>query len=153
MNKNNIKAYSEVYEIVSMLEKEYLDRIPKKVLDFFDETRDKEYKPIIDVNKPLNEQNLQRDTIILLAILDLNYWCDNEEEKKELLEMFNKNTELKIKEQKDLEKKYNPDNLFKKRQQISEFENNETLSMVEYKEQNIIKKILNKILNMFKRSK
>lgn len=151
MNKNNIKAYSEVYEIVNLLEEEYSDRIPKKVLDFFDETRDKEYKPIIDVNKPLNEQNLQRDTMILLAILDLNYWCDSEEEKQELLEMFNRNTELKIKEQKELEEKYNPNNLFKKRQPVSEIENNETLSMIEYKEPNIIKKILNKILNMFKR--
>ena len=58
MIKNNVKAYSEVYEIVNMLEKEYLDRIPEKVLDFFDEARDKEYKPIIDVNKPLNKQNI-----------------------------------------------------------------------------------------------
>lgn len=151
MNKNNSKAYSEVYEIVNMIEKEYLDRIPKKVLLFFDEARDKEYKPIIDANKPLNEQNLQRDTLIFLAILDLNYWCDSEDEKKELLEMFNKNTELKIKEQKELEEKYNQDNLFKKRQLVSEFENNETLSMIKYKESNIIKKILTKIRNMFKR--
>ena len=151
MNKNNSKAYSEVYEIVNMIEKEYLDRIPKKVLLFFDEARDKEYKPIIDANKPLNEQNLQRDTMIFLAILDLNYWCDSEDEKKELLEMFNKNTELKIKEQKELEEKYNQDNLFKKRQLVSEFENNETLSMIKYKESNIIKKILTKIRNMFKR--
>lgn len=151
MNKNNSKAYSEVYQILNLLEEEYLDRIPKKVLDFFNETRDKEYKPIIDVNKPLNEQNLQRDTMILLAILDLNYWCDSEEEKQELLMMFNKNTELKIKKQKELEEKYNPDYLFKKRQFVSDFEKNETLSMVEYKEPNIIRKILTKIKNMFKR--
>lgn len=151
MNKNNIKAYSEVYEIVNLLEEEYSSRIPKKVLNFFDEARDKEYKPIIDINKPLNEQDLQRDTMILIAILDLNYWCDSEEEKQELLEMFNKNTELKIKEQKELEEKYNPDNLFRKRQPISEMKDNESLSMVKYKEANIIQKILNKILKMFKR--
>lgn len=151
MIKNNVKAYSEVYEIVNMLEKEYLDRIPEKVLDFFDEARDKEYKPIIDVNKPLNKQNIQRDTMILLAILDLNYWCDSEEEKQEILDMFNRNAEIKIQQQKELEEKYNPDNLFKKKQTTSEFEENEEFSMIEYKEPNIIKKILDKILNMFKK--
>ena len=52
---------------------------------------------------------------------------------------------------KELEEKYNQDNLFKKRQLVSEFENNETLSMIKYKESNIIKKILTKIRNMFKR--
>lgn len=151
MNKNNTKAYSEVYEIVNMLEKEYLDRIPKNVLDFLDEARDKEYQPIIEINKPLNEQKLQRYTMVLLAILDLNYWCDSEEEKQELLDIFNRNTEIKIKQQKELEIKYNPDNLFKKKQTISEIEENEELSMIEYKESNIIKRILDKILNMFKK--
>ena len=89
--------------------------------------------------------------MVLLAILDLNYWCDSEEEKQELLDMFNRNTEIKIKQQKELEIKYNPDNLFKKKQTISEIEENEELSMIEYKEPNIIKRILDKILNMFKK--
>ena len=151
MNKNNSKAYSEVYQIVNMMEKIYLDKIPKNVLDFLDEARDKEYQPIIEINKPLNEQKLQRYTMVLLAILDLNYWCDSEEEKQELLDMFNRNTEIKIKQQKELEIKYNPDNLFKKKQTISEIEENEELSMIEYKEPNIIKRILDKILNMFKK--
>lgn len=150
-NKNNSKAYSEVYQIVNMMEKIYLDKIPKNVIDFLDEARDKEYQPIIEVNKPLNEQKLQRYTMVLLAILDLNYWCDSEEEKQELLDMFNRNTEIKIKQQKELEIKYNPDNLFKKKQTISEIEENEELSMIEYKEPNIIKRILDKILNMFKK--
>ena len=151
MNKNNSKAYSEVYQIVNMMEKIYLDKIPKNVLDFLDEARDKEYQPIIEINKPLNEQKLQRYTMVLLAILDLNYWCDSEEEKRELLDMFNRNNEIRIEQQKELEIKYNPDNLFKKKQTISEFEENEELSMIEYKEPNIIKRILDKILNMFKK--
>ncbi len=151
MNKNNRKAYSEVYEIVNMMEKEYLDRIPQKALDFFDEARDKEYKPIIEVNKPLNMQKLQRDTMVLLAILDLNYWCDSEEEKQNLLDTFNRNTEIKVQQKKELEEKYNLDNLFNRKQTTSEFEKNEEYSMIEYKEPNIIKKILDKILKMLKK--
>ena len=153
MNKNNIKAYSEVYEIINLLEEEYSNRIPKKILDFFDEIRDKEYKPTIDVNKPLSEQNIERDAIILLAILDLNYWCDSEEEKKELLDIFNRNTEIKNQKNKELEEKYNLDNLFNKRQSNSEFGDNKELSLLEYKEQGLFKRIIEKIQKLFKRRK
>ena len=153
MNKNNIKAYSEVYEIINLLEEEYSNRIPKKILDFFDEIRDKEYKPTIDVNKPLSEQNIEKDAIILLAILDLNYWCDSEEEKKELLDIFNRNTEIKNQKNKELEEKYNLDNLFKKRQSISEIGDDKELSLLEYKEQGLFKRIIEKIQKLFKRRK
>ncbi len=153
MNKNNIKAYSEVYEIINLLEEEYSNRIPKKILDFFDEIRDKEYKHTIDVNKPLSEQNIERDAIILLAILDLNYWCDSEEEKKELLDIFNRNTEIKNQKNKELEEKYNLDNLFKKRQSISEIGDDKELSLLEYKEQGLFKRIIEKIQKLFKRRK
>lgn len=78
---NSSLAYSEVYAILNMIEDEYKERVPKNVMDFFEEERDKEYNPIIDVNIPLEKQNLKRKTIVLLAILNLNYWCDSEEEK------------------------------------------------------------------------
>lgn len=42
-------------------------------MDFFEEERDKEYEPIIDVNIPLDEQNLKRETMVLLAILNYNF--------------------------------------------------------------------------------
>ena len=84
MEENSSLAYSEVYEILKFIEDEYVNRIPKRIMDFFEEERDKEYKPIINVNIPLDEQNLKRETMVLLAILNYNYWCDSEEEKKEI---------------------------------------------------------------------
>lgn len=71
---NSSLAYSEVCTILNMLEDEYKERVPKNVMDFFEEERDKEYNPIIDVNIPLEKQNLKRKTLVLLAILNLNYW-------------------------------------------------------------------------------
>ena len=79
---NSSLAYSEVYAILNMIEDEYKERVPKNVMDFFEEERDKEYNPIIDVNIPLEKQNLKRKTLVLLAILNLNYWCDSEEERE-----------------------------------------------------------------------
>ena len=145
---NSSLAYSEVCTILNMLEDEYKERVPKNVMDFFEEERDKEYNPIIDVNIPLEKQNLKRKTLVLLAILNLNYWCDSEEEKQEILDSFAKNEELKRLKEKELTENYNINNLFNK---IENTENKTEVSLIEYKEQNFIQKIISKIKSLFGR--
>ena len=145
---NSSLAYSEVCTILNMLEDEYKERVPKNVMDFFEEERDKEYNPIIDVNIPLEKQNLKRKTLVLLAILNLNYWCDSEEEKQEILDSFAKNEELKRLKEKELTENYNINNLFNK---IENTENKTEVSLIEYKEQNFIQKIISKIKSLFMR--
>ena len=145
---NSSLAYSEVCTILNMLEDEYKERVPKNVMDFFEEERDKEYNPIIDVNIPLEKQNLKRKTLVLLAILNLNYWCDSEEEKQEILDSFAKNEELKRVKEKELTENYNINNLFNK---IENTENKTEVSLIEYKKQNFIQKIISKIKSLFRR--
>lgn len=145
---NSSLAYSEVCTILNMLEDEYKERVPKNVINFFEEERDKEYNPIINVNIPLEKQNLRRKTIVLLAILNLNYWCDSEEEKQEILDSFSKNEELKRLKEKELTENYNINNLFNK---IENTENKTEVSLIEYKEQNFIQKIISKIKSLFRR--
>lgn len=145
---NSSLAYSEVCTILNMLEDEYKERVPKNVINFFEEERDKEYNPIINVNIPLEKQNLRRKTIVLLAILNLNYWCDSEEEKQEILDSFSKNEELKRLKEKELTENYNINNLFNK---IENTENKTEVSLIEYKEQNFIQKIISKIKSLFGR--
>ena len=145
---NSSLAYSEVCTILNMLEDEYKERVPKNVINFFEEERDKEYNPIINVNIPLEKQNLRRKTIVLLAILNLNYWCDSEEEKQEILDSFAKNEELKRLKEKELTENYNINNLFNK---IENTENKTEVSLIEYKEQNFIQKIISKIKSLFGR--
>lgn len=144
---NSSLAYSEVCTILNMLEDEYKERVPKNVMDFFEEERDKEYNPIIDVNIPLEKQNLKRKTLVLLAILNLNYWCDSKE-KQEILDSFAKNEELTRLKEKELTENYNINNLFNK---IENTENKTEVSLIEYKEQNFIQKIISKIKSLFRR--
>lgn len=87
----DMMAYSEVFAILNLLEDEYAARIPEKVKHFFKEEGLKGYEPKIDVSKSLLEQGLQRKTITLLAILQVNYWCDSEEERQALLRKFARN--------------------------------------------------------------
>lgn len=144
MVMENMLAYAEIDEILNLLEDDYRERVPKKVRDFFKEEKIKDYHPEIDIEKPLIEQNLKREIMVLLAILNLNYWCENEEEKQRFLNELDKNEE----EKKELEEKYNPDNLFKKKQDEST-ENN--LQIVEYKKPNFIQILLTKIKKILKR--
>lgn len=152
MLMDNMIAYAEIDEILNLLEDKYREKVPEKVRTFFKEEKMVDYKPTIDVNTPLIQQNLKRETIVLLAILNINYWCENEEERQFFLNELAKNEE----EKKRLEEKYNPDNLFKNKNnndvspdKIVEPQN---ISMVEYNKQGIFKRILDKITRFFKKN-
>ena len=148
MVMENMLAYAEIDEILNLLEDDYRERVPKKVRDFFKEEKIKDYHPEIDIEKPLIEQNLKRETMVLLAILNLNYWCENEEEKQRFLNELDKNEE----EKKELEEKYNPDNLFKNKKSNHE-ENMEQVNdvgIIEYKK-NIFCRLQEWFANLIKK--
>ena len=147
MLKDNMLAYAEVDEILNLLEKEYRERVPEKIRNFFKEEKMPDYNPKIEIGKPLTEQSLKRETMVLLAILNINYWCDSEEEKQMFIDEMAKNEE----EKRELEEKYNPDNLFKNRKQETIVETQpiaNEVAMVEYKE-SIFKRFINKIKSIF----
>lgn len=151
MENNLSKAYTEVLLILSYMEQKYIDMIPKKLLELFNEEKDQNYQPDINPNTSLAEQNLQRKTLALLAMLNLNYWCKDENEKQEMLKMYSEN-DKKI--EAEMRERYNPDNLFKKRENVERNDEvkEECTDIIEYKEQNIFKKILNRIIKFFKRN-
>ena len=85
MENNELSiAYAEVYEILSFMEPKYIDKIPLKLMELFREEKLKDYKPNIEPTIPLDEQKLQKKTLIILAMLNINYWCEDENEKKML---------------------------------------------------------------------
>lgn len=150
MENNLSKAYTEILVILSYMEQKYVDMIPKKLLELFNEEKNKDYQPNINPNVSLAEQNLQRKTLALLAMLNLNYWCEDENEKKEMLKMYSEN-DKKIED--EMRERYNPDNLFKKKEQEIKDKKikQENIQLIEYKEQNILKRILDRIKKFFKK--
>ena len=126
MENNELSiAYAEVYEILSFMEPKYIDKIPLKLMELFREEKLKDYKPNIEPTIPLDEQKLQKKTLIILAMLNINYWCEDENEKKELIKLYSENDKRK---EEELRERYNPDNLFKKKDvgpYIPKFNDNE----------------------------
>lgn len=136
-------AYSEVYEILNLIGKEYKNKIPTELLRMIDEERDKEYKPNINTKRPLKEQNIHQKTYDILGMLQLNYWCKNENIKKELIKKFNDNDK---KREQEIYEKFNPNSIFKKN---NADEKNEQVKELTRYEESPLKKLLNKILRFF----
>ena len=140
------QAYSEIDEFLGLLSEEQRNETPKKLRDFFKEEKDQEYFKNIDKDIPIKDQNLKEETLAIIALLNLQYWCKDEEEKKRLQEIYAQNE----KEYQDmLYEKYNPNDIFKKKEGTTIENNNEIkekMQMVEYKD-SVFKRIINKILN------
>lgn len=140
------QAYSEIDEFIELLTIEEQNEIPKKLRDFFKNQKDTEYVKNINPNIPIKDQNLLEETLALIAMLNLQYWCKDEKEKERLKSIYAENER---KYQEELREKYNPDNLFKNKQKIIN-ENVEETAMVEYKKENIFSKIKAFLKNIFK---
>lgn len=102
-------AYAELLEVLSYMDEGYTNKIPKKLMALFKENALSTYEKHIDINKSLEEQNISRKTTALIAVLTVQYWCEDENQKQELLNIFNENER---KYQKEIREKYNPDNIF-----------------------------------------
>ena len=133
------KAFSEVDMILDLIDSEMKNKVSANFIKFIKEEKDNNYKPNINPELPLEEQNILPETIDILALLKLNYWC-NEEEKKELLKVLNKNEQ---KFQKEAKEKYDIDKLFK---------TNKTKEIINLPEkgesENFIKKLIKFIKNI-----
>ena len=144
--KNNEIAYAEVDTILSLMDEKYVNRIPKKLREMFKKGKCTEYKSNIDPKKSLNEQNLQRETLVILATLGLNYWCESEEEKQKLIKAYSENEN---KNEAEIREKYKPDNIFNNNTLNKEkTENQKEMQMIEYKD-GFFKKLWNKIKSLF----
>lgn len=138
-------AYSEVYAILKMMNPQYLDKIPNKLQEAIIEEMDKNYQPKIVSDIPLKDQKLKPKTYTILAMLNLNYWCESQEHKEELLKIYSNNE--KIKEAK-IREQYNPDNIFKNRTNSTANNTTDTVALVGYKE-SVFKRFLDKIKSIF----
>lgn len=148
---NTRQAYTEVDNFIELLDEYNRNKIPKKLREFFKKEKDNNYIKIIDSNIPIQEQNLKEETLALIAMLNLQYWCEDEEEKQRLKKVYSENER---KYQDVLREKYNPDNLFKnKKKTNANVFSTQQMSMVEYKKDTIFTKIKKFILSFVKKDK
>ena len=150
MTQEYKQSLTEVNTILDFMEEEYINKLPNKLINFIKDNMDTSYSTDISINIPINEQNIKKDTKILLSLIYRNYWC-SPEEKEELIE---RDFYIKRKNEKEMCKKYNLNDIFKnnKKININEKSKNDIMAVTEYKE-SLLKKIINKIKVLFKHIK
>ena len=84
VDSNKAVVYSEVFEILNLLGKKYIELIPKDLYNFFEENKLNTYSPVYDINKPLTNQKINKNTAAILCILHYNYWCKDDKEKEKI---------------------------------------------------------------------
>ena len=112
ISDNTRKAYTEVDNFIELLDEYHKNKIPKKLREFFKNEKEEKYIKNIYRNIPIKEQNLLQETLSLIAFLNLQYWCDDEEERKRLRKIYTENEKTYMKQ---MRLKYDINNIFKER--------------------------------------
>ena len=134
------EIYSELYSVLNLLGKSYIEKLPKQLYQLIENSRNPNYLPKYSFNEPLVNQNINKKTISMLALIDLNYWRKDNTEKQELVDILNRNKKM-VDEYQSI--KYNTDNLFKNHR-VVEQKQIQDVKIAKYKENfwTKIKKIL-----------
>lgn len=149
MTESTRQAYTEIDNFIELLDDYNKNKVPKKLRDFFKKEKDNNYTKVIDANIPIQEQNLKDETLALIAMLNLQYWCEDEDEKQRLKMIYSNN---EMKHQKRLREMYNPENIFQSKKEQSCEIVQENVSVVEYKKENLFNKIKNFIKGIFNKN-
>ena len=89
-------AYSEVYFVLEALGDTYKNKIPKRFVEFINENRKKDYIMEDITEENISDLSVSRDALVILSLLNLNYWEEDENEKARLLEIYKQNDEKKL---------------------------------------------------------
>ncbi len=144
MEEFNKRGISEVIEILNHTDKEIVKKIPQNFINFLFDNSEDNYKPNINFYDVDWKNHLQENTQAILALIYRDYILSGDERE----ELLKTEQEDKLKQEKELQEKYNPDNLFKmKSDKIETQISNKQL--IEVKKSSWFRKILNKIFNIF----
>jgi len=144
---NTREAYAEVDNFIECLDLYDKNKIPESIRKYFKKEKSKNYNKIIDVNQPIKNQNLKDETLAIIAMLNLKYWCDDEEEKKRLMTIYSENEK---KYQNELKEKYDIEKIFEERNN-KKLENYQEKNLSKIKKESFWDKLKNTILKILKK--
>ena len=148
MKEDYLKAFSEVEQIIKLMPESLQKKIPNRFINIISTEKSQAYTP--NIKEPFEECNIMEETKIILAVIYRDFLC-SEEEKKEIKL---KDSQKLIEYEEELRERYNTDNIFKNRINTSNnlsIEKNECTAIVEVKDKSFLRRIFEKIKNLFNR--
>ena len=149
INYKYANAYVEVLEILKYVDKQDYNKIPSDEIQLLETYSNKNYSFTYNPEKSLDEQNVSETTKLIIAILFLDYWANQNQKKKINTFLQNKRDELLEIENET----YSIDKAFNKRNtkiQIKE-KTEEENAIVRVNNEKWYKVFLNFIRNIFKK--
>ncbi len=138
-------ALAETNAILYHIEKEFIYKIPKEILNIIEKYKAENINFIYDTTKNISEQSIHKETLEILSYLNYNFWLNNEE-KIEFNKIYNDNF---IKLENEKREKYNPNEIFSRKK--AKIVNDENLPIEIKEEKSFFEKILNKFKAIIKK--
>lgn len=139
-------ALAEVSQILDILGNEYINKIPYKFLKFMEENKAENISISITEDNYENVE-LTRNTIVIISMLNINYWVTDAEEKEKLLKIYQENDRKFLNKISDYK---NSDWLLNNKvEKIIEVPKTETKYLINIEEESVFTKIINFIKSLF----
>ncbi len=139
-------AYVEVLEILRYIPTIDYNKIPKSKIKLFATNANFNYKFNYDLDKTLDEQNVSKIAKGIIAILFRDYWATDEQRQKIIAKQNYDRNQI----EKNNRLKYNPDNVFKNKSNVSNNIEYQSMELTKYKE-DLLSRLLKKIKKIFYR--
>lgn len=148
--KSNYKVIcKELFEILKNTDDEVLNKIPKSLIDKIKENMDINHEFKVNSNKEMFEQDVCQDTKLLLASIYLKYICNDEE--RIVLESKIKDSKERLNQvYEDMKIEFNDEFFSREESNNNSKETSEITALVEVKKENIVIRLINKILSILK---
>jgi len=142
---NTRRAYSEVDEFINLLTSEQINKLPKQLKELFNEEKDHNYMKGINPSIPIKDQALMEETLAIIALLNMEFWCEDENEKERLRKVYANNEKTY---EEVFQISFDADKIFNKTVEMNTSERYEVKDVIPYKE-SFIKRIISKIKRIF----
>lgn len=153
VNERYSIAISETLHYLKGINQDDINKISNKFMLFLKENASNNYSCNFDYTKPLKDLELCDETRGIIAMICLNYWCETEEQKIKFRNHLNVNEQIY---QEELRKKYNVEDIFKnnKVKNVTAIEEKNSNNLpIQIKQENIFKKVINRIMKFFHKNK
>lgn len=93
-------AYSEILYLLGTMDEEHISKVPMGLINFFQKASLDNYVVKIDENIENYTGNFKEYTIDLFNVMNLNFWCDDEAERRDAITyLLDKPVEFKLNDQ------------------------------------------------------
>lgn len=97
MDKKSKEIYSELDAFLNCIDESKRNKIPEDLRELIKSKKDENYNPQYPKGASVDKIKIKKETVDMINLLNFNYWCEGEKERKDLLDRIaNRKKEEKL---------------------------------------------------------